>query len=193
MRDQKTSPNNKSLIDPINNFFANYNQNSFRQINTFIHQIVSHTIYTLITHQFFFSSHSSAYGQLQAGAPPAKGTCGQYRGPACTRSRYRTYDGSCNNLQIPSWGMANTKYARLLAPNYADSKYISTKKKFFSFLISRVCVCVCVCISVALDLHMIYQSLRNDTNSHVRGIVNWRLIKIGKNCSCIIASHLTKS
>lgn len=30
----------------------------------------------------------------------------------CTASPYRTYDGSCNNLQQPDWGKAGTFYAR---------------------------------------------------------------------------------
>ncbi|KAL1465565.1 hypothetical protein WDU94_005122 [Cyamophila willieti] len=38
------------------------------------------------------------------------------------KSIYRTFDGSCNNLQHPSWGMANTGHVRLLSANYADGK-----------------------------------------------------------------------
>ncbi|KAI5712646.1 hypothetical protein M8J75_010181 [Diaphorina citri] len=37
-------------------------------------------------------------------------------------SVYRSYDGSCNNLKHPSWGMANTGHVRLMAANYADGK-----------------------------------------------------------------------
>ena len=40
--------------------------------------------------------------------------------PACQKSRYRTLDGSCNNLQNPTWGTANNRYGRLLAPRYGD-------------------------------------------------------------------------
>ncbi|XP_034944440.1 peroxidase-like [Chelonus insularis] len=40
----------------------------------------------------------------------------------CSRDlSYRTYDGSCNNLLNPTWGMAQTRYARLLPPIYSDS------------------------------------------------------------------------
>ncbi|XP_075231368.1 peroxidase-like [Lycorma delicatula] len=38
----------------------------------------------------------------------------------CINSKYRTIDGSCNNLKNPRWGTPNTRYARLLAPKYSD-------------------------------------------------------------------------
>ncbi|XP_045535427.1 peroxidase [Papilio machaon] len=38
----------------------------------------------------------------------------------CSNSRYRSIDGSCNNLQNPTWGMAQTPYGRLTKYNYAD-------------------------------------------------------------------------
>nr|XP_018909483.1 PREDICTED: peroxidase-like [Bemisia tabaci] len=37
-------------------------------------------------------------------------------------SRYRTYDGKCNNLNFPMWGMKDSGLLRLLAPQYADGK-----------------------------------------------------------------------
>ncbi|XP_049543970.1 peroxidase-like [Anopheles darlingi] len=33
---------------------------------------------------------------------------------------YRSIDGSCNNLQNPTWGSANTKFNRLIPPKYND-------------------------------------------------------------------------
>lgn len=36
------------------------------------------------------------------------------------RSRYRSYDGRCNNLKHPSWGRANSPYTRILIPDYED-------------------------------------------------------------------------
>jgi hypothetical protein len=39
-----------------------------------------------------------------------------------TTSRYRTMDGSCNNIARPYTGMAGTEYKRLRAPVYADNK-----------------------------------------------------------------------
>lgn len=35
---------------------------------------------------------------------------------------YRHADGRCNNLQKPSWGKANTCFARLLPPEYSDGQ-----------------------------------------------------------------------
>lgn len=35
---------------------------------------------------------------------------------------YRHADGRCNNLQHPSWGKANTCFARLLPPDYSDGQ-----------------------------------------------------------------------
>ncbi|XP_046736291.1 uncharacterized protein LOC124405448 [Diprion similis] len=33
---------------------------------------------------------------------------------------YRTFDGSCNNQEHPTWGQANTAFARVLPPRYSD-------------------------------------------------------------------------
>ena len=53
----------------------------------------------------------------------SNGVCGGKLPSECENSRYRTFDGSCNNFDNPTWGMANTIYARLLPNNYADSMY----------------------------------------------------------------------
>ncbi|XP_015912051.1 peroxidase-like [Parasteatoda tepidariorum] len=40
---------------------------------------------------------------------------------SCNRnSRYRNFDGTCNNLRNPSWGMAAACFERLVDPDYAD-------------------------------------------------------------------------
>ncbi|XP_043246225.1 peroxidase-like [Amphibalanus amphitrite] len=41
-------------------------------------------------------------------------------GLQCEVSRYRTIDGTCNNLDNPTWGAARTTFRRLLAPHYID-------------------------------------------------------------------------
>ena len=44
--------------------------------------------------------------------------------PSCdAHSKYRTIDGSCNNLQHPKWGQAETAFLRLLVPDYGDGKF----------------------------------------------------------------------
>ena len=43
--------------------------------------------------------------------------------PTCTNSsKYRTADGSCNNLNIPNLGQSNTVYRRLVPPLYKDGQ-----------------------------------------------------------------------
>jgi len=44
--------------------------------------------------------------------------------PDCdAKYRYRTMDGSCNNLENPVWGQANTVNIRIIQANYSDSMY----------------------------------------------------------------------
>ncbi|GFR06906.1 chorion peroxidase [Trichonephila clavata] len=42
----------------------------------------------------------------------------QFTGRCNANSRYRTADGTCNNLQNPTWGSAGVCFRRLLNPNY---------------------------------------------------------------------------
>lgn len=66
-----------------------------------------------------FTSYSS-FGAPDS--PPVGAGCLAPPAP-CTNSKYRTLDGSCNNLKYPQWGAANTRYGRLVAPRYADGGY----------------------------------------------------------------------
>nr|XP_023026402.1 peroxidase-like [Leptinotarsa decemlineata] len=38
----------------------------------------------------------------------------------CVKSKYRSHDGSCNNIENPLWGTPFSKYGRLLPPKYGD-------------------------------------------------------------------------
>lgn len=38
----------------------------------------------------------------------------------CQPKKYRAYNGYCNNVQHPRWGVANTRYLRYLMPIYGD-------------------------------------------------------------------------
>ncbi|XP_058126857.1 peroxidase-like [Anopheles ziemanni] len=37
-------------------------------------------------------------------------------------SLYRSFDGTCNNIQNPTWGTVNTPFSRLIPANYGDGK-----------------------------------------------------------------------
>lgn len=48
--------------------------------------------------------------------------CFSIEGTCDPSAKYRTFDGSCNNLVRPALGTPNTPVVRLLAPSYADGK-----------------------------------------------------------------------
>ena len=50
----------------------------------------------------------------------------------CFHKKYRTMDGSCNNLQNPSWGASNSPLKRLLPPQY-ENGFNSPVGKFCLF------------------------------------------------------------
>lgn len=77
---------------------------------------------------FIFRNGFGFPGQTGGGLPQPQATqdprtlgCGATQN-GCIKSRYRTYDGSCNNLDHPTWGTPQTRYARLLPQNYGDGK-----------------------------------------------------------------------
>lgn len=41
---------------------------------------------------------------------------------SCTATRYRSINGSCNNLNNPGWGTANSTYGRIIPSKYGDGK-----------------------------------------------------------------------
>lgn len=48
----------------------------------------------------------------------------------CVQSKYRTFDGFCNNPYHPYWGKSNVCHIRLLSPDYADG--ISTPRNSYN-------------------------------------------------------------
>ncbi|KAL1428690.1 hypothetical protein MTO96_003035 [Rhipicephalus appendiculatus] len=50
-------------------------------------------------------------------------------------ARYRTHDGSCNNLRYPCWGRAGESYGRLLKPDYGNGMWSARKGAYHSDLI----------------------------------------------------------
>ncbi|XP_028040659.1 peroxidase-like isoform X1 [Bombyx mandarina] len=64
-------------------------------------------------------SFSNPPPPLGSGEDPATQTCG-LSPPFCSKSKYRSIDGSCNNLLRPVWGMPQTPYGRLVPYNYGD-------------------------------------------------------------------------
>lgn len=82
---------------------------------------------------------SNSFGQSSFGAPNFGGAdfgggnfgsnppqpnpgCGTAPASACQKTRYRSYDGTCNNLRNPVLGTPNSPYTRLLGPKYGDGK-----------------------------------------------------------------------
>lgn len=37
-----------------------------------------------------------------------------------SNAKYRTFDGSCNNIETPTWGATNTPFLRLHDAEYSD-------------------------------------------------------------------------
>lgn len=84
---------------------------------------------TLVTNDECADAQNQKIKQRRSGLPeidfsqtdlasrcPGDPTCS----PNAFRDRYRTYDGSCNNLKHTGWGRSNTPYTRILPPDYED-------------------------------------------------------------------------
>ncbi|GFQ97977.1 chorion peroxidase [Trichonephila clavata] len=57
----------------------------------------------------------------------------QFTGRCNANSRYRTADGTCNNLQNPTWGSAGVCFRRLLNPNYIGKIYFPQSTPYYEF------------------------------------------------------------
>ena len=55
--------------------------------------------------------------------------------PICDAgAKYRTLDGTCNNLKVPKWGTAGTPLQRILPSAYADCKFRLVTTQVTNFL-----------------------------------------------------------
>ncbi|CAG9824136.1 unnamed protein product [Phaedon cochleariae] len=84
-----------------------------------------------------FSENSlSNYNDVFTFQPPTSTTpdprtlgCGTPPHSCGPNAIYRSYDGACNNLRNPIWGIPNTPYRRLLPANYGDGISLPTTAK----------------------------------------------------------------
>lgn len=65
------------------------------------------------------------------GSPRRNGTypeyCNKHFRLCNPKSRYRSFNGTCNNLRKPEiYGVAYTPFRRILPPDYADGIYTKT-------------------------------------------------------------------
>lgn len=57
---------------------------------------------------------------------PLGESCAAVHSVACDETaRYRSIDGTCNNIENPSWGSAMTAYTRVVFSQYFDGKSVS--------------------------------------------------------------------
>jgi len=79
-------------------------------------------VYVINKFVYVYSSFPFAFGQNTSNDVHQQNKCDDTFPQGCKHSRYRSYDGSCNNLQNPTWGSTNATFGRLVRPRYADGK-----------------------------------------------------------------------
>jgi len=98
------------LMEYVTQYFAKYKCLSKYQTTTFLPSVTVGQQY-MRDNRYGDTSCYSSYGSSHGW----KLTC-----PEAARSKYRTIDGSCNNLKHPYWGKSYVCHIRLLPPDYAD-------------------------------------------------------------------------
>lgn len=101
----------QSVFGPPNENLQALNLNGFRALQ----------VTRFLGRRFRLSPEEMAYGLSQFDLYDTAYERYCPRVPQCNpRQRYRTIDGSCNNLANPLWGQSNTQYSRVLPPRYGD-------------------------------------------------------------------------
>ena len=52
----------------------------------------------------------------------------------CQPGKYRAYNGYCNNVQNPNWGVSNRRYLRYIQSDYADGISVPRQRRNGQFL-----------------------------------------------------------
>lgn len=84
------------------------------------HQPSPHQSYSRPSSTYYGSIFTQPHGYFAATPSKVPSQMCPAMPPPCVKSRYRTLDGSCNNMEHPMWGSANNRYGRLLTPRYGD-------------------------------------------------------------------------
>lgn len=85
--------------------------------------IISFFIISFFSLKLDFAKNSrQAPPKISLRRTPLEGLCPARDPPRCPAAarRYRTHDGTCNNLRKPRWGSAQMPFNRFLGPAYAD-------------------------------------------------------------------------
>lgn len=90
-----------------------------------------------------------------------------------SNSKYRSVNGSCNNLETPTWGTAKTPFFRMINANYNDGKACEKCEVFNNFILFRSIINLLTTIKYYVKGH--YQ-LRLQTNGSA--LPNARLVNI---------------
>jgi hypothetical protein len=101
-----------------NKYFLMYNQNN----------IAIKTMYLIVYQCYSYGKDSVLFAKtlsnIQLNETSLGKMCVSYKFKASTclvrNLKYRSSDGSCNNLKKPYWGKSNTAYRRNIYPSYKD-------------------------------------------------------------------------
>ena len=55
----------------------------------------------------------------------------------CQPGKYRAYNGYCNNVQNPNWGVSNRRYLRYIQSDYADGISVPRQRPDGQVMLSR--------------------------------------------------------